>query len=143
MSSLTISISAQVQYLLRNSAARVSRDGVSDPAHVHIHTTIRSDRDPISAQSHWPRPPMIIKWAFVYPPSPRRPRHKHAPFPNIDHTERRISPGPSLHKKIRDLGSGSVLDRVDCANTSTERSPPQKKGALPLRKEDFSKLNCK
>ena len=39
--SSTISISPQVQYLLGNSAARVSRDGVSDPV---LTTIIRKKR---------------------------------------------------------------------------------------------------
>ena len=35
------------------------------------------------------------KWAFVYLASPRRPRHKHAPFLNNDHPDISISLGPN------------------------------------------------
>ena len=75
------------------------------------------------------------KWAFVYPASPRRPKHKHAPFLNIDHPECQLIQSQIT---LKTKGARQKLRENQQRNSTTDSILQHcaKKGALPLPEED-------
>ena len=85
------------------------------------------------------------KWAFVYRASPRRPRHKHAPFLNNDHTESSVSLGPQQFQDQdtnRDCAANQAANEATSQRTLRKRHSAKKGRDLltnPTRARNWEK----